>query len=86
MSNQVAQRNVQFEDCSWQLPSTQPGKVKITLTVNGAQPQLAGTANDIRVVFDDPDGHWNTGWNPPPLNSYTSTYDGNGKTTVRLAA
>jgi hypothetical protein len=86
MSNQVAQRNVQFEDCSWQLPSTQPGKVKITLTVNGAQPQLAGSANDIRVVFDDPNGAWNTGWNPPPSNSYTSNYDGNGKTTVRLAA
>ena len=85
LSNQVAQRNVQFEDCSWPLPSTQPGKVKITLTVNGAQPQLAGLANDIQVVFDDPDGTWNTMWNPPPSNNYTSTYDGTtGKTTVRL--
>jgi hypothetical protein len=86
LSNQVAQRNVQFEDCSWQLPSTQqPGTVKITLTVNGAQPQLAGLANDIRVVFEDPNGIWNAGWNPPPSNNYTSTYDGTtGKTTVRL--
>jgi hypothetical protein len=87
LSNQVAQRNVQFEDCSWQLPSTQAGKVTITVTTNGAKPQLGGSTNHIQVIFDDPNGNWNNIWNAyASPNSYSSTYDGVGKTTVRLGA
>jgi hypothetical protein len=85
MSSQVAQRNVQFENCSWPLPATQAGNVNITLTTNGAQPQLAGSANHIQVTFDDPNGSWNAIWSAyASPSSYSSTYDGAGKTTVRL--
>jgi hypothetical protein len=86
-SSQVAQRNVQFEDCSWALPSTQAGKVTIAITTNGVQPQLGSSTNQIQVIFDDPNGTWNSKWTSPvPPNSYSSTYNGAGKTTVAIGA
>lgn len=92
-SYQVAQRNVQFEDCSWPLISTQSGSVSITLTVNGAAPQLGADGgvdnNDIQVTFDDPNGNWGSVWKSASAASrnpeYIATYDGIGKTAVRLA-
>jgi hypothetical protein len=92
LSYQVAQRNVQLENCSWPLISTQSGSVSMTLTVNGATPQpgVDGEVdrNDIQVTFDDPNGNWASTWAKAASSTndpgYAATYDGIGKTTVRL--
>jgi hypothetical protein len=87
-SNQVAQRNVQFENCAFPLTNAAgaDGQAEIALTV--APPETAPSLSalpDITVTFDDDDSAWHDIWAAQPENgtAYAVSRDGN-KTVVRL--
>jgi hypothetical protein len=88
-SNQVAQRNVQFENCAFPLTNSTSyeGNVEIVLSVVPAEtyPSLNGTGPNISVAFDDGDSTWYELWKAQPENNkaYALSNDGS-KTTVRL--
>ena len=87
-SNQVAQRNVEFENCALPLTNAtgSDGEVEITLNVvpPEAAPSLSTTPN-ISVTFDDDDSVWYDMWVAQAQNgtAYAVTRNGS-KTTVRL--
>lgn len=83
-SYQVAQRNLQFEDCAYPLTNatTSNASLQIALSVAGVTPSTSGST-DIEMTFDDPLGLWLRAWQPGAGAAYTVT-SSNGKTTVRL--
>ena len=90
-SNQVAQRNVQFENCAFPLTNTTgfDGDVEIVLSVVPPEtsPSLSTTGPNISVTFDDGDSSWHDVWVAQPENgtAYSLSSDGSSKTTtVRL--
>jgi len=88
-SNQVAQRNVQFESCAFPLTNTTgfDGDVEIMLSVVPPEtsPKLSTSGPNISVTFDDGDSRWHDVWMAQPENgtAYSVSSDGS-KTTVRL--
>jgi hypothetical protein len=88
-SNQVAQRNVQFEECAFPLTnaSGSDGQVEITLSVSPPEtsPSLGASGTNISYAFDDGDLKWHDVWVAQPENgtAYSVSSSG-GKTTVRL--
>jgi hypothetical protein len=87
-SNQVAQRNVQLENCAFPLTNAtgSSGEVEITLSVAPAEaaPSLSALPN-VSVTFDDDNAAWYNVWVAQPENgtAYAVTRNGN-KTSVRL--
>jgi hypothetical protein len=72
-SFQVAQRNLEFENCAYSLTnaSTHDGNVQLTLSAStpgsppapNQVPSLAAGGLDASVTFDDPSGTWAAVWN-----------------------
>jgi len=88
-SFQVAQRNLQIEDCAYPLTNATAasGNVTLALTVQNATPSLSGNI-DIELDFTDPVQTWYAAWAAGPGasdGSYAvSWHPMTGKTTVRL--
>jgi hypothetical protein len=65
-SNQVAQRNIQVQDCDYGLTNatTSDASVQLTLTVtpNTVVLGLTGSANNVSVSIDDEDSSWLGVW------------------------
>ena len=95
-SNQVAQRNVQFENCAYPLTNTAgvDGSLDLVLTVRPASvtPTLSGYT-DIEITFDDPDSTWYDVWSSQQspdagvgdTSRFTVLHDG-ASTIVRLGS
>jgi len=87
-SNQVAQRNVQLENCAYPLTNATgtSGDVELTLNVSPPEtaPPLSGLPN-MSFTFDDADSAWYNIWvaQPDHGTAYAVTRDGN-KTVVRM--
>lgn len=87
-SNQVAQRNVQLENCAFPLTNAtgSSGEAEITLSVT--PPETAPSLNALpnaSISFDDDNSAWYNVWVAQPANGtdYAVTRIGN-KTNVRL--
>ncbi len=87
-SNQVAQRNVQFENCAFPLTNATGTDGQVEIALNVVPPETApslSTLPNISVTFDDDDSSWYNTWVNQPENgsTYLATRVGN-KTVVRL--
>jgi hypothetical protein len=84
-SNQVAQRNLQFENCAYPLTNASgtDGLVEIALHVTPAEtaPSLT-TTPDIEVSFDDGDSSWFNIWTAQSGNGTAYKVTRNGSQTV----
>jgi hypothetical protein len=87
-SNQVAQRNVQFSECTYPLANLQAADGTVAITLTAAPPEVTPslTANpNLGFTFDDADGSWFGVWNMQTGNGTAfSVTNAAGKTTVRL--
>ncbi len=89
-SNQVAQRNVEFQNCAFPLTNAtgSDGEVEIALRVVPPEtsPSLSPTGTNISFAFDDSDSQWHDVWVAQPENgtAYSVSRTSDGKTTVRL--
>jgi len=87
-SNQVAQRNVQFSQCTYPLTNLQTADGSVTITLTAAPPEVTPslTANpNLAFTFDDGDGSWFAVWNAQTGNGTAfAVTNAAGKTTVRL--
>ncbi|HEX2735066.1 MAG TPA: hypothetical protein VHM70_25850, partial [Polyangiaceae bacterium] len=87
-SNQVAQRNVQLENCAFPLTNATGTNGDVEITLNVAPPETLPsltTLPAIAVSFDDLDSAWYNVWAAQPENgtAYSLTHIGTS-TTVRL--
>jgi hypothetical protein len=87
-SNQVAQRNVQLENCAFPLTNATGTNGDVEITLNVAPPETLPsltTLPAVAVTFDDLDSAWYNVWAAQPENgtAYSLTHIGTS-TTVRL--
>jgi hypothetical protein len=90
-SNQVAQRNVELQNCAFPLTNAtgSDGEVEIALRVVPPEtsPSLSPTGTNISFAFDDSDSQWHDVWVAQPENgtAYSVSTDASkATTTVRL--
>lgn len=97
-SPQVAQRNLQFEECAYALTnaSTHDGNLQLTLSVTTpgsptlpVVPSLGSDGVSASITFDDPNGTWAAVWSKQSGagSQFSVTTSGSGAsetTTVRL--
>ncbi|MES1186597.1 MAG: calcium-binding EGF-like domain-containing protein [Myxococcales bacterium] len=87
-SNQVAQRNVQLENCAFPLTNATGSSGDAEITISVTPPETVPSLNtlpNMSVSFDDDNSAWYNVWVAQPENgkAYSVTRIGN-KTSVRL--
>jgi hypothetical protein len=87
-SNQVAQRNVQLENCAFPLTNATGTDGQVEIALNVVPPETAPSLTslpNISSTFDDDDSTWYNVWVAQPGNGSTYAVSRNGnKTVVRL--
>lgn len=86
-SNQVGQRNVQFDACSYPLTNAETIDRTLSLTLSITPPELLSGAT-INVDFDDADRSWYSVWSTQPDagSDFMLSHSGNTTTVELLVA